>query len=210
MRKLGHWTPRYLFERAARHLFEKSHPGAPNLSTGAIRFLDHWLRKTDVVLEYGAGRSTSWFARRVGRIVSMESKSLWYEKVRKATAGFSNVELHLWEANQEMVPGCGVSWDYVKNAEGFPPESFDCVLNDGFARAYVGPRVLPLIKKGGILVWDDWLCPFSSSGYTPRAAVVDERLRERKPSEFLEMVRDWRSICLDDGVHSTAIFFKSS
>ena len=210
MRRLGHWTPRYFCDRAARHLFERSRPGSPNLSTGAIRFLEDWLRKTDAILEYGAGQSTPWFARRVGRIVSMESKSLWYEKVRKATAGFANVELHLYEANHEMVPGCGVSWDYVRKTEGFAPETFDGVLNDGFARAYVGPRVLPLIRKGGILVWDDWLCPFPSSGYTPRAAVVDERLREQKPSEFLEQVRDWRSLCLDDGIHSTAIFFKPS
>jgi hypothetical protein len=98
----------------------------------------------------------------------------------------------------------------VKKAEDFAPETFDCILNDGYARSQVGPLLLPRLKKGGILVWDDWLCPFSSSDYVPRAAVVDERLRERKPSEFLEMVRDWRSICLDDGVHSTAIFFKSS
>ncbi len=208
MRKLGHWAPRYLFDRAARHWFEKSHPGSPNLSAGAIRFLEDWLRKMDAVLEYGAGQSTPWFARRVGRIVTMESKNLWYEKVRKATAGFSNVELRLFEPNHEMVPGCGVSWDYVKEAEGFSPETFDCVLNDGFARAYVGARVLPLIKKGGILVWDDWFAPFSSSGYMPRAAVRDEALRDQRPSEFLDRVETWRRVCLDDGVHSTAIFFK--
>jgi predicted O-methyltransferase YrrM len=210
MRKLGHWTPRYLFERAARHLFEKSHPGAPNLSTGAIRFLDHWLRKTDVVLEYGAGRSTAWFAGRVGRIVSVEDQRAWYARVLEATAGFGNVQIHLIEGDENKVPGCRVSWEYVKKAEDFAPETFDCILNDGYARSQVGPLLLPRLKKGGILVWDDWLCPFSSSDYVPRAAVVDERLRERKPSEFLEMVRDWRSICLDDGVHSTAIFFKSS
>jgi hypothetical protein len=119
-----------------------------------------------------------------------------------------NVELYLLEANSDMVPGCRVSWDYVKKAEDFPPGTFDCILNDGFARARVGTRVLPLLKKGGILIWDDWLIPFPTSHSLPRAAVLDEALRDQRPSEFLERVGDWRRVCLDDGVHSTAIFFK--
>jgi hypothetical protein len=208
MRKISHWTPRYLFHRVNRYRFEKKYPHSPNLAIGAIRFLESWFRKTDICLEYGAGRSTAWFAQRVHKMISVEDRRFWFEKVRSEITGYQNVELLLIEPTQNMVPGCGVSWDYVDKTKEFEPETFDFILNDGRARAYVGIQALPILKKGGILCWDDWAYTFPTSINIPGALPVDGSVRDKASLEFWAMVEDWRQILFDDGVHSTTIFFK--
>jgi hypothetical protein len=212
MKTVSHWTPRYLYHRVGRYCFEKRHPHAPNLAIGATQFLEGWLKKTDVILEYGSGRSTGWFAQRVHKIISIENNPLWYEKVRVETATRVNVELCLFESDgkdkERDVPGCGVSWGYVNKTEDFPPGTFDCIFNDGWARAYVGIRALSLLKRGGILIWDDWAWSFPSSARIPIAIPPDGVIKDKTSSEFFALVKGWRYIVFEDGVHSTAIFFK--
>ena len=112
MKRILHWTPRYMYHRLVRYGFEKTHPGSPSLALGAVHFLDGWLDQRDMVLEYGAGQSTAWFARRVGHIVSVEDSRFWYDKVNAQVAGYTNVELSFFEFNEnDYFHGCGVSWD---------------------------------------------------------------------------------------------------
>jgi hypothetical protein len=191
-----------------RYRFEKKCPHSPNLAIGAIRFLESWLKKTDVCLEYGAGRSTTWFAQRVQKVISVEDRRFWYEKVKSESGAYQNVDLRLVEPNQNMLPGCGVAWDYVDETKEFKTETFDFILIDGRARAFVGIQALPILKKGGILCWDDWAYTFPTSSNIPGALPANGIIRDKASLEFWAMVNDWRQILFDDGVHSTAIFFK--
>jgi hypothetical protein len=208
LKNMEHWGPRYIYYRVNRYFFEKSHPLSPNLAIGAIHFLDDWLKKTDVCLEYGAGHSTAWFAQRVGKIISIENRRRWYEEIRAETDKYPNVELLLLEPSGDMVPGCEVSWDYVNKAAEFSPETFDFVLNDGWARSYVGIRALPFLKKGGIFCWDDWAYSFPGSSHIPGVFSRNTKIKSPPLREFWSLVKDWRQTWVDDGVHSTAIFFK--
>jgi len=208
LKEVSHWTPRYLFHRLNRHFFERSHPRSPNLAKGAILFLDGWLKDTDICLEYGAGHSTAWFAQRVEKIISIENRRGWYEKIQGETAKYHNVQICLIEPGRDMIAGREVSWDYVSQVNEFAPETFDFILNDGWARSYVAVRALPLLKKGGIFCWDDWLEAFPevsriSGSLSAKAEVKDPRMKE-----FWTLVKEWRLVCFDDGIHSTAIFFK--
>jgi len=192
-----------------RYCFEKAHPSSPNFALGAIHFLNSWLNKTDVLLEYGSGKSTAWFAERVNHIISIEDNPLWYEKVKPQTAMYDNVELFLFEFNSnDYVRGSGVSWEYVNKMNEFAPETFSCIIDDGWARSYVGVRGLSLLKPGGIFVWDDWAGVFPTSTHIPGALPSDFLLEDRVLLDFWAKVKEWRQVWHDDGTHSTAIFFK--
>ena len=161
-------------------------------------------------LEYGAGRSTAWLASRVGCIITVESNRTWYEKVKAAISIYSNAEIYLFESNDDMVPGSRVSWDYVYKTKEFPPEMFDVIVNDGYARSHVGVQALPLLKRGGIMVWDDWANTFPTATHIPGALPAGSIVKDKTFLEFWEVVRDWRQVEYDDGTHSTAILFKPS
>jgi hypothetical protein len=90
----------------------------------------------------------------------------------------------------------------------FNPETFDFILNDGWARLYVGIRGLPLLKRGGIFVWDDWADIFPTATHIPGALPANAAVKDKLLLDFWDIVKDWRQVCFDDGVHSTAIFFK--
>lgn len=83
MRSFRHWTPRYIWNRLALMADERRHPDAPWLTRTMVEILETWLRPGDVGLEFGSGRSTIWFARRVGHLTSVEHHPGWYAKVKQ-------------------------------------------------------------------------------------------------------------------------------
>jgi hypothetical protein len=178
------------------------------LAVGAIQFLDAWLRSGDVVFEYGAGRSTGWFARRAGRVVSVESCRHWYDIVLKETAAMPNVELNLIDSHTDLAPIGNVSWDYVNRIKESGPASFDIVLNDGYARPLVALAAVPYVKDGGVLVWDDWGGSFPIPGSRIPGGMKPGDQVHQSVLEFLSLVSDWRRAVFDDGTQSTALFFK--
>ena len=78
MRPFRHLTPRYIWNRTALIVYERANPGQPWLTPDMIKILDSWLCPADVGLEFGSGRSTSWFAARVKHLTSVEHNPEWY------------------------------------------------------------------------------------------------------------------------------------
>ena len=60
--------PFYLYYRLKQKCFEKNNPGLPWLSPSAILIIDSWLRENDIGFEWGAGRSTIWFGKKVKKL----------------------------------------------------------------------------------------------------------------------------------------------
>ena len=94
-----HRTPQYVVDRFRDKSYRRRHPDQPWLNRDAINVIDGWLRPGDSVLEFGAGRSTSWFATRVRHVVSFESSPSWIQTVTTEVAGRGagakvTVELH--------------------------------------------------------------------------------------------------------------------
>ena len=81
MRSFRHWTPRYILNRLHLFLIEKRHPDWPWLTAASIQILSSWLRPTDIGFEWGSGRSTLWFARRIRKLISVEHDPKWYDKI---------------------------------------------------------------------------------------------------------------------------------
>jgi predicted O-methyltransferase YrrM len=128
-----------------------STPERPWIVPAAIGFLRRRMRSGWAVLELGAGRSTPWFARRAGRVISLEDNEFWHGWVDEqlAKAGLANVDLRLLPV--EAFP------DEVDSLED---AAFDLVVLD-FLEAPAVSRMdclrpaLEKVRPGGYLLLDD-------------------------------------------------------
>lgn len=222
MRTFRHWTPRYLFNRFRLGVYESLHPKAPWLTPAAIRYLDAHLKGTDVALEFGSGRSTLWFARRVARLISVEHDRAWYEKVsqRLADEGVTNVDYRHCESDPNEDPRPWIRdpscrnddeanrTDYVRTIDGFANESLDFVLIDGVHRSACAVRVIPKLRPGGLLAVDNinWYLPCSS--HSPNSRRATQGPASGEWGRFHELTRNWQCVWTTSGVTDTAIYLK--
>jgi predicted O-methyltransferase YrrM len=201
MRTFKHWTPHYIYSRIVEKQYRRTHATEPWLTPEAVRFLEGWLKPTDRALEFGAGRSTLWFAARVNSLTSVEHNPEWYERVKELiqTRGVQNVML----LNKSIE---GSPAEYARVAEQFADESLDFVLVDGRLRDVCANACLPKLKAGGLLVLDN------ADVYLPSRVVTPNAHPGRFESEgwvtFSEMTKTWRCYWTCNGVSATAFFFK--
>ncbi|MCA8940459.1 MAG: hypothetical protein KDB07_11650, partial [Planctomycetes bacterium] len=84
LQQIRHWTPRYIFNRARCALRARLHPEYPWLAWPMIADLEGRLSRNDVGFEWGSGRSTLWFASRMGKLTSVEHHEDWFTQVENA------------------------------------------------------------------------------------------------------------------------------
>lgn len=140
------------------------------------------------VLEYGAGGSTIFFARRVRSVVTVEHDPIWGEKVKERldNGQFDNCQLLIvppqldptvvmknpadpasYVSGAEQLRGFDFS-DYVKTVDAFGDNWFDIVFIDGRARPSCFAHALSKVAKGGYIVWDNT----ERSHYAPAMAMA--------------------------------------
>lgn len=197
-RSLSHVTLRYALDRAREMYFRTGHHGAPWLVPASIPIIECWLRKSDVALEFGAGRSTVWFARRVGRLISIESDPYWYRKVGKSlrTSSCTNVDLRLCTTGsyvEEVIASAG-------------HQTVDFVLVDGGDRAQATLLAMRVLRPGGLLVIDNANRYMPSRSRAPLGSVSPGPPSAEWASVSLRLAA-WRRIWLSSGVTDTALFF---
>lgn len=143
------WNPVWVARRLAYKLYEHRHPEEPWLAQGTIAWLDEHLPREGVGIEWGSGRSTQWFARRLRHLTSVESDSRWHTIVSEQIAELPNVD-YLLRSDEA---------GYVGVVDGFDDESVDFVLVDGDFREACIRTAIPKLKPGGLLAVDntDWL-----------------------------------------------------
>jgi hypothetical protein len=202
MRKISHWTPRYIVNRIALALYEKQNPKHPWLTRSAISILSSCLKKSDIGLEWGSGRSTAWFATRIKYLISVEDTFEWYQKVKESLDDLQvdNVE-YLFKDNEAA---------YVGVVDSLQDNSLDFVLVDGRDyRAACAVRAAGKLKVGGLLVVDNanWFLPCSS--HSPNSRTCQTGPASIEWQHFLALVDNWRMIWTSNGVTDTAIFIRT-
>jgi predicted O-methyltransferase YrrM len=163
-------------------------PERPWIVPAAIGWLRRRIRSDWSILELGSGRSTVWFARRAGRVLSFEDNQYWAERTRGRLRelGLDNADLQVGPV--EELP------DVVA---ALPETSFDLVVVD-FLESPAVTRVdalKPAMKRGkpgGYLLLDDSDRP----GYAPAYDLL-AGWRERR---FTGIKDEWPEAC------ETAIF----
>ncbi len=207
-RPLRHLTPRYVCNRARQVAYERAHPGDPWLTPAAIRLLGPMLRPADRGAEFGSGRSTVWFARRVAALTSVEHDARWHAAVcaRLTSWGISNVDYILAPEDQPAERGGDSA--YARVALCFPDASLDFALIDGHYRDYSAKFILPKIKPGGMLIIDNanWCLPCQSKSPNSRTGGIGPATPTW--AEVAHELSRWRPIWTSSGVWDTAIFIK--
>ncbi len=202
MRGFRHWTPRYIYNRLKLVAYQRAHPSAPWLTHKMVEFLESWLKPGHQGFEWGSGRSTIWFAERIGSLVSVEHNPDWYGQVSAELKrkGLKNVDYHLHQDED----------DYCSVADNFSPASFDFCLIDGVARDRCALLALSLVRPGGLLIADNcnWYLPTDSrSPYSRKAC---EGAYTEDWAVFWKQVEDWRHVWTTNGVFDTALWVKPS
>jgi predicted O-methyltransferase YrrM len=97
--------------------------------------------------EWGSGKSTLFFSKRVSFLVSIEHDYYWYRLVRS------------W-SDREHINNCDLRFinspqRYVEIINEFPDEYFDFILIDGVLRLRCLLSALSKLKRGGFLIFDN-------------------------------------------------------
>lgn len=153
--------PGRLWPRIRYWWWEKRNPDKPWLTPGAVEFLESHLTPEMNALEYGSGRSTLWFASKVGHLVSIEHDEGWFQKVRAellrhdcGNVDYRHVPLDHPVSEPER-PGYNPLPAYVVTGVNCPDESLDFVVIDGHYRGTCIGAALTRIVPGGLLLVDD-------------------------------------------------------
>ena len=152
-------------------LYELTHPDEPWISQGAIRFCEGSLNRNMAGFEWGSGRSTAWFAERLGSLTSIEHELGWFKIVQENlnSRGIRNVTYRLVPLNhpphEPNRPVYNPIPDYVAAIEEVPDGTLDFAVVDGHYRQACILAAIPKLKPAGLFLVDDtdWL-PLSEWG----------------------------------------------
>jgi hypothetical protein len=178
-----------------------SHPGQPWLTPAANRFLEGWLEDSFRGLEWGAGRSTLWFAERVAELLSVEHAADWYAQVQSNLDGLGCTNVTLAHASEA---------DYVEMASELDDASLDFALVDGLSdlRDCCAAVAIPKIRPGGVLIVDDVHRYLPSFSRAPLALAAEAQPLTSTWVEIRDALADWELDWTSDGVKDTAIWVR--
>lgn len=200
-RRIDHLNLRYVYNRAQVIIDEMKNPDHPWLTRDAVTLLDALLKPIDKGVEFGSGRSTVWFAKRLKSLTSIENDELWYLKVSsslKEQALDGHVDYRLVKDLAS----------YSLQGNGFADNSIDFCLVDGVMRDECAKVMLNKIRSGGLLVVDNvnWYLPnenFCSPDSMPAGQFASDLWKE-----FEMHTRSWRRIWTSNGVTDTCVFIR--
>ena len=197
----SYWSSKYFYNKLKVFLYEKKYPNHPWLTKEANLILSTLLKPNDIGLEFGSGRSTIWFAKKIKHLTSVEHNEQWYDKISKMIKdnNLNNVDLFLFQNE-----------DYIKIADKFKDNSLDFVLVDGILRGKCANAVIKKVKVGGILVVDDAHRYFPFPSIVPYSLFKKQEKTSSEWNKFIKQTKNWRYIWTTDGIKDTIILFKPS
>lgn len=209
MRSYKHITPRYIVDRLSEMYYQKKNPTLPWLTKTANAILDTYLKKSDVGVEFGSGRSTIWMAQKISFLTSVEHSADWYHTVRNTLEEkeIKNVEYIHHDCVEEDAAG-GFDSAYVRTLDKFGPSSLDFIFIDGIYRAACAIGAIDKLAAGGLLLLDNVNIYLPSDSISPNSRSMLQGAINRPWKDFQERIKNWRYIWTTSGVTDTAFYFK--
>lgn len=171
--------------------------------------LNQLIREDDIGFEWGAGRSTVWFAERCSQLCSVEDSQNWHDRVIAILArkGLKNVTLHHCQVGSEQSDPAAES-EYSDVINKFPDNHFGFVLVDGKSRDKCALNAISKLKSGGLLIIDNvnWYLPSRSK--SPKSQTYGEAPSSQAWQKFADLTKNWRRIWASNGVFDTVVYFK--
>jgi len=219
MKKISHWNSTYIYNRFLLMRYERANPNVPWLTPQMNEVLDSLLQASDVGVEWGSGRSTLWFAKRVSHLISVEHDSTWVAQVKvmvknagandKVDYISSPVSDKFGKIDAQARYG-ELADEYVNVLKKCKDESLDFALVDGVERDRCALACIDKLRSGGIVIVDNvnWYLPRSSVSLTPNSRSLKDGYASNEWEEFSEIVKGWRSVWTSSGVSDTALWVK--
>ena len=219
MRRFSHWTPRYVWDRSLLALRTRRRPEDPWLTAGAVAFLDQWLRPGDHAVEWGAGRSTGWLARRVAKLDSFEAGVEFGAFVGRSLRerGIANVDLRVLEFDDSRTEEEIRQTEFHRQSAALANNAYDFALVDTSPRGLNALLGIEKVRPGGLLAIDniDWYLPAPphvrpTPGMTriPAGTPTSRYPNNASWRKVADVLGSWRQYWTSDGVSMTAFFFK--
>ncbi len=191
----AHWTPRYVYDRTRLAIEERLDPKAPWLVAEAVHVIGQWLRPDDVVIEWGAGRSTAWFLDLGVQVRSVEHHDGWADRVR-SEAGDRPLVLEVCDP-EDPAAYAAAHADLTQ---------VDLALVDGIHRHQCTERAMTLVRPGGLLVVDNIERYLPSDTRSPQTIGADEP--DPDWAGLAPVLAEWRGWWFSNGVSDTAIWIR--
>jgi hypothetical protein len=116
----------------------------PWVTYAFIDFIQPRLNKQLHIFEYGSGSSTIYYAKRVGKVVSVEHDKDWYTKIQSTKP-----------ANAEMIfTELKTDGEYSRKAAALEAQ-FDIIIVDGRDRVNCCKHSVAALRSSGVMVLDD-------------------------------------------------------
>jgi hypothetical protein len=175
----------------------------PWLSPASISILQECLDRSMTGLEYGSGRSTLFFAKRVNHLICIEHHSEWFELISRELSennikniDYIKIPVSVNETKKEIENRYKQAYqkdneiyvEYYERVSDYPDSYFDFIIIDGRARVECSKRAIPKLKSGGIFILDN-----------------SERKRYQPVHKMLNA---WKKVNTTSGLTDTTFWFK--
>jgi predicted O-methyltransferase YrrM len=212
LKRIRHWSPRYVRDRLSVMTYERQHPEAPWLTPQIIEILDTWLRPEDIGVEWGSGRSTLWLGSRVADLTTIEDNSTWADRVEGMI--FENKlheRIHLKRAPLSKADHIDpAASPYVEFGREIVPSSLDFALVDGALRDHCAAVAIDKLKPGGTLIIDnvERYIPRAVKSHSPVARGLYDVFETAEWECVFGIIKSWRHVWTTNGVSDTALWVK--
>ncbi len=188
----------------------------PWLIENSVKFIQENINKSHNVLEFGAGASTVFFARRANKVISFESggysvrlgnvdrSAVWFQRLsaKFRQLKLNNVELYLLQG----YPRSATVYTHVLNS--LPNEHFHWILVDGANRKLCIDRGRDKLVSGGYMIIDNY-------DHIPAAKLISSMPVFMRDEYCADLIKDllggWKEFKFDEEGYSglgTAIYQK--
>jgi predicted O-methyltransferase YrrM len=196
MIKTWRFNPKYIIARVKNYFYFKNNQDLPWMTKDANIFLLNNLRDDMVMLEFGSGRSTQFYATKTKKVYSREHHKEWFDIVKKQIESVTNIEYKFYD---DLAIYADTS--DIKN------NSLDLAVIDGKNRVNCLLNTIPKLKSGGVLVLDNAERYMVYQTSSPAKYLRAERNPRWGEVEELLRKNFWRHETTDN-VSDTLFFFK--
>ena len=196
MIKLWRMDPFYIVAKVKNYFYIRNNQDLPWLTKEANDFFVKNLNNDMVVLEFGSGRSTQFFANRVKQVCSREHNKEWFDIITKQIANVVNINYEFYADLCEYA-----------DTSSIENNTLDLVVVDGRNRVNCLLNSVPKLKSGGILVLDNAERYLVYETTSPGKHVLNNRNPKWIEAEKILKEYFWR-YDTTNGVFDTLIFFK--
>jgi hypothetical protein len=134
----------------------------PLMNEWEYKFIENFLSKEDILLEWGGGNSTIYWSGLVSKVIALEHDIDWVADLNKVIKAYnvSNIEIHHIPANSAHPIPC--RYEQFKDYINYPMKEgikFNKVLIDGRARKYCAKSLWNHIDQNVIVFIHDFNRP---------------------------------------------------